>query len=146
MVIFHLTILEISRRHALNWRWIELQFMPSNWIGIELNKNSLNRTCLQAFHYPGLIWNLSVEKSTRMGKCWEQLQKSTGKPVKEDDLGNVLELERNADNSCRVENTVNSRNFGISTLTTLQSVYPSFGVRTKFCGKRQLKSNWKKSP
>ena len=37
---------EISRRRALNWFWIELQFMPSNWIGIELNKNCLNRTWL----------------------------------------------------------------------------------------------------
>ena len=47
MVVFYVTILEISRRRALNWFWIELQFMPSNWIRIELNKNSLNRTCLQ---------------------------------------------------------------------------------------------------
>ena len=46
MVVFYVTNFEISRRRALNCFWIELQFMPSNWIGIELNKNSLNRTCL----------------------------------------------------------------------------------------------------
>ena len=46
IVIFQVTILEISRRRALNWFWIELQFMPSNWMEIELNKKSLNRTCL----------------------------------------------------------------------------------------------------
>ena len=51
MVVFHVTILEISRRRALNWFWIELQFMPSKWIGIELNKNSLNRTCLVKGNY-----------------------------------------------------------------------------------------------
>ena len=46
MVVFYVTNFEISKRRALNWFWIELQFMPSNWIGIELNKKSLNRTCL----------------------------------------------------------------------------------------------------
>ena len=51
IVIFQVTILEISRRRALNWFWIELQFMPSNWIGIELNKTSLDRTCLLYGYY-----------------------------------------------------------------------------------------------
>ena len=49
MVMFLLTILDISKRHALYWFWIEFQLKTSIWIGIGLNIISFNCTCLQKF-------------------------------------------------------------------------------------------------
>ena len=69
-----MTILEISRRRALNWFWIELQFMPSNWIGIELNKKSLNCQCLFNENRKSAA-ETAGPNSCLLSKCYEDIDK-----------------------------------------------------------------------